>query len=169
MSLLTRSIRKASMSAYTLLRLAHSYWRWAVLGAAVTVLVRSFTGFVAGREWTHSDEKAGRLFITALDIQVLLGVVLYFGFSPFWPATYHSFHETMRGQVARFFGIEHETAMLLAFIAAHVGCARSKRARPDMRKHSIMLTALVVFFLVLLWAIPWPWRAIGRPLFRTTL
>jgi len=109
-----------------------------------------------------------RRFFNALDLQVLLGLVLYFFFSPFWLATYQTFGETMRSPVARFFGVEHETAMLLAALAAHVGSHRAKLAATDTAKHRIVAVATAIFFALLLWAIPWPWREVGRPLFRTT-
>ena len=32
-----------------------------------------------------------------------------------------------------------------------------------------MAITMLLFFTLVLWAIPWPWRDIGRPLFRTTL
>ena len=75
----------------------------------------------------------------------------------------------MTSQVARFFGVEHETAMLLAFSAAHVGRVRAKRAFDDVHKHRAIQIAMVIFFALVLWATPWPWRSVGRPLFRTTL
>jgi hypothetical protein len=157
------------MSAYTLLRLAHSYWRWVVLVSAVVVLVRMIVGVLTRSEWTGADEGSVRRFLTAADFQMLIGVILYFGFSPFWLATYQSFHETMSSQVSRFFGVEHQTAMLLALVAAHVGRARAKRAVVGAKKYRAMLIAMLIFFALVLWAIPWPWRVVGRPLLRTTL
>lgn len=155
------------MNWYTILRLVHGYWRWVVLAAAIVVLVRAIAGFMARRPWTSVDERASRVFGNALDLQVMVGLVLYFGFSPFWPATYRAFAETMRGDVARFFGVEHGTAMLLAATAAYIGRVRAKRAIDSRRRHRAMLVAMVVFFALVLWAIPWPWRIVGRPLFRT--
>jgi hypothetical protein len=154
---------------YPLLRLAHGYWRWVVLVSALTVLVRAMVGARARSQWTRRDDQAVRLFILALDLQVFMGVMLYFVFSPFWPATYHTFHETMSGHVARFFGVEHETAMLLAFIVAHAGWHRARQAMAGTSKRRVMGAAMVLFFALVLWAIPWPWREVGRPLFRTTL
>ena len=156
------------MSAYTLLRLAHSYWRWVVLVAAVVVLVRMAVGVRRQGEWTLGDEAAVRRFLSAADFQMLIGVVLYF-LSPFWLATYQSFRETMSGQISRFFGVEHQTAMLLAIVAAHVGRARAGRASSAVKRHRAMLIAMLIFFAFVLWAIPWPWRVVGRPLLRTTL
>jgi len=156
------------MSVYTVLRLVHSYWRWAVLVAALVVFARAVAGLVSSRAWTASDQRAGRLFITTLDVQFVLGIVLYFGFSPFWMSTIQSFRETMQAPVARFFGVEHETAMVLAMAAVHVGWARAARAADPRRKYRTLLVTLLVFFAISAWAIPWPGRVVGRPLFRTT-
>ena len=156
------------MSAYSLLRIIHGYWRWAVLVLALVVLVRSVLGIFAHRRWSREDDVTMTWFLRALDLQIFLGLVLYFFFSPFWLATYQTFWETMRSPVARFFGIEHETAMLIAAIAAHLGRDRAKLAATDATKHGIVALAMTIFFALLLWAIPWPWRVVGRPLFRTT-
>ena len=149
---------------YGWLRLVHGYWRWMVVLAAAVVLVRA----IRARGWTAADERASVLFVAAVDIQVLLGLTLYFGFSPYWTATHTAFAATMKNQGARFFGVEHETAMLLAFVVAHVGRVVSKRA-PESRKQRILRTTLLVFFALVAWAIPWPWRAFGRPLLRLSL
>src|SRR5262245_4561717 len=144
------------MTWYALLRVIHSYWRWAVLVSAVVVVVRAIVGVAGTREWTATDDRASRLFIAALDIQFLLGVILYFGFSPFWSALYHSFSETMKDQGSRFFGIEHQTAMLVATMVAHAGNDRAKRKRAGGARHRTLLLTLMIFFAVVFWAIPWP-------------
>ena len=154
------------MSWYELLRGVHSYWRWAVLIAAAIALVRAAAGAGAGRAWRGADERAARIFIATIDLQFLLGVVLYFGFSPFWTATYHSFSETMRDQGSRFFGIEHQMAMVLGITAAHVAWDRVERTGRTPASHRMMLVGLLVFLAFVLWAIPWPSRSYGRPLFR---
>jgi hypothetical protein len=156
------------MSWYELLRIAHSYWRWAVLIAALIVLQRAVVGARRNHGWTPGDARAARFFFSALDIQFTLGVILYFGFSPFFSAVYHSFSETMKDPNARFFGIEHQTAMLLATAVAHVGMDRAKRTAEGPARHRVMRTAMIVFFVIVLVGLPWPWRPYGRPLFRTS-
>jgi hypothetical protein len=155
------------MSAYAVLRLVHGYWRWMVLVSACVVLVRVIIGVVSKREWTRTDDRAIKMFSSAFDLQFLIGVVLYFGFSPFFTATYQSFRETMSGTVSRFFGIEHQVAMVLAMTVAHIGRGGAARAPDSARKHRTMLIAMLIVFALMLWAIPWPWREVGRPLFRT--
>lgn len=153
------------MDLYSLLRLFHSYWRWAVLIAAVVVLVRAVAGVTGRRAWTRTDERWGRLLVSAVDVQVLIGLVLYFGFSPFWTALRMSFGETMQSPVARFFGIEHGTAALIASAVAHIGWVKAKRATAHERKHKIMMITLIIFAVLVAWLTPWPWRVMGRPLF----
>ena len=157
------------MTAYSILRLVHGYWRWAVLVTGAVALARSAISLRGRRTWTTGDERASRWFVAAVDVQVILGLFLYFVFSPFWPAVRDSFHFALRDLSARFFGMEHETAMLLAFVAAHVGRVRIRRAAEAHAKHHALLASLLFFFALALWAIPWPWRAIGRPLFRVSM
>ena len=157
------------MNLYGGLRLVHSYWRWAVLATALWTLWRAHDGVATKRAWSAGDERAVRLFLAALDLQVLLGVVLYFGFSPYWSAVRHAFHAAMKDRGARFFGAEHQTAMLLAFVVAHLGRLRARRAADDGARHRILRTTLLLFFALVAWAIPWPWRSFGRPLFRGSL
>ena len=154
------------MSFYTLLRIVHSYWRWIVLVMAAVVMIRSIAGWVEGAEWTEGDERASRRFVGAYDLQGLIGVILY-TVSPFASAVLHSFRESMQSPTSRFFGIEHQTAMLVAWIAVHIWRDRVKRVR-GARKHRAIWVLVVVFLPLVLWAIPWPWRIFGRPLFRTT-
>ena len=155
------------MSWYALLRVFHSYWRWAVLITGAILLIRTIAGVYKQRDWTGADASAARRFITSLDIQFTVGLILYFGFSPFFSAVYHSFKESMSDQGARFFGIEHQVAMFIATAVAHIGTDRAKQMAGPGR-HRAVLIAMLVFFAIVMWAIPWPSRPYGRPLFRTT-
>lgn len=155
------------MTWYALLRVFHSYWRWAVLMTGTILLIRAIAGVYNRSDWTSADVSAARRFITTLDIQFTVGLILYFGFSPFFSAVYHSFQESMSDPGARFFGIEHQVAMFTATAVAHIGIDRAKRAAGPAR-HRTVLMAMLVFFAIVMWAIPWPSRPYGRPLFRTT-
>jgi hypothetical protein len=160
----------SSLNGYTVLRLVHSHWRWLVVALALAVVARALGGVRGRRPWSRSDERCSVAFIAAVDVQLVLGLVLYFGFSPFFTALHQSPHAALHDQVTRFFGIEHQTAMLIAVIIAHVGRIRSRRlASDDPRRHRVMLVTLALFCALVLWAIPWPWRAVGRPLLRFTL
>ncbi len=149
------------MTAYSIARRFHSYWRWAVLLLAAVALYRS----LRGRPWSSADERISKWFIVALDLQVLIGLLLYFVWSPFSQAVFHDFKASMKVPEVRFFGLEHGTAMLLALVAAHIGRVRVRRAEPA-RKHRIMLITLLVWLALAAAAFPWPFAAYARPLLR---
>jgi hypothetical protein len=156
------------MSWYSVLLAVHSYWRWVVLGTWLWVLVRSVAGLGGKRDWTKADDRASTLFVSALDTQFAIGLILYFGFSPFFQAVRQAFSAAMKNPEARFFGIEHETAMFLAVAAVHAFRVRARRATEPKAKHQAMLIGALIFGVLAAWAIPWPGRpAVGRPLFRS--
>ena len=67
----------------------------------------------------------------------------------------------------RFFTVEHSLMMILAWILVHVGRTSVKRASTDAAKHRKMLLFFGLALLLILAAIPWPFRTeIARPLFR---
>jgi hypothetical protein len=144
---------------YESLRLIHSYWRWAVLLLGLAALVRA----LGKRPWSRTDQNLWRAFISALDVQVLIGLALYFIWSPFSQAIFHDFRAAMKSHDTRFFGIEHITAMLIAAVVAHIGNRRLKTSNNPRR--TALITLLIWLVLVAV-AIPWPWTPHGRPLFR---
>ena len=157
------------MNGYAITRLVHGYWRWAVLAALVAVLARAVAGLRARRDWAPADERAARRFVAAVDLQLLLGLVLYFVYSPYFLALRQSFGAAMKDPTTRFFAIEHQVAMLVAVAIAHAGRVRARRAAEPRRKHRVMLVTALLFLVVIAWAIPWPGRAVARPLARTSL
>jgi len=73
----------------------------------------------------------------------------------------------MKDSFQRFFTIEHSLMMLLAWILVHVGRTSAKRAATDAAKHKKMLLFFGLALLLILAAIPWPFRTeIARPLLR---
>ena len=59
----------------------HSLLRWVVLATGLAAAARGFMGG-KGRAWTAADSRAGLLFVTVLDLQFLLGLLLYLFLSP---------------------------------------------------------------------------------------
>ncbi|HZO29857.1 MAG TPA: hypothetical protein VFH48_28115 [Chloroflexota bacterium] len=119
----------------------HSFWRYAVLLAAVLALVVSlgaWLGPTAQRTILQPVvRRAASLYIIVLDLQVLVGIVLWIGKG--WYA--------MPGT---FFRAEHPATMLLAMIAAHVGLVMAKRNRlPTGAARAVAIGVVVSFVLVL--------------------
>jgi hypothetical protein len=144
----------------------HSWMRWAVLMLAVVAIARALIGYSRGNPWTTWDGRAGLLLTLALDIEVLVGLTLYFILTPFAQILVDDFATAMRVGVLRFWTVEHATAMMLALGAAHVGRARIKRTVDARARHRIALVSFAVALVAILAGIPWPGTADTRPLFR---
>lgn len=145
----------------------HNLLRWLALIAAVVALVRAYSGWLGNKTWERPDDRAGLAYTVLLDLQVLVGLALYFFPGTFTRIAFNDIGSAMQNAVVRFFAFEHVSLALLAVIVAHVGRAVSRRAaepRMRFRRMALWLTASLVLLLA---AIPWPFLAnYGRPLLR---
>jgi uncharacterized membrane protein YozB (DUF420 family) len=142
---------------YSALLALHNLLRWIVILLAVLALVQAYRGWLGKRAWSETDRKTGLFFGMALDIQLLVGLILYFFLSPTTRAVLQNFGRAMSDPNLRFFGLEHFFYMLIAVILVHIGTARAKRAELPEIKHrnaAIFYTLAVIIILI---AIPW-WR-----------
>jgi heme A synthase len=145
---------------YTTVLVIHSWVRWVALVAGIGVT------FAALRRQNSTAERWALVTMMTLDIQMLLGLLLYLVVSPNMAAIRANFGEAMKDPVSRFWAVEHLTAMLVAVILAHVGRVLARKAKtPD----ALRLRLLVCFGLatvLMIVGMPWPGRPGGRPLFR---
>lgn len=149
---------------YSFVLFTHSWLRYIVLAFGIGLLFICARDMRAG-QWAEKHERLHTLFLALLDVQVLLGLLLYFALSPFSQAALANLGAAMKDPTLRFFGVEHIATMLLAVIIAHVGRARSKRKQGSAHFRSVVITQSV-WLLLTLAAIPWPGLDIGRPLLR---
>ena len=154
------------MSAYEVVLLVHSWLRWAVLLLGVAVFGRAWRSWRGRASLPSPALHVG--FIIALDAQVALGLVLYFGLSPIPAAALQDMDAVMGDAVLRFYSLEHVFGMAAALIAAHVafmaGRVADGRALASARS---MFLAQAFWLFVTLGSIPWPGLTYGRALFRT--
>lgn len=142
----------------------HSLLRWAVLLFGVLTLINALSGFIKKRVYTNSDDKSNLFFMISCDVQLLLGLLLYFGNG--WFEKLKDMGNSMKDPYNRFFTMEHLSVMLLAWILVHIGRASVKRAKTDAAKHKKMLIFFGTALILILVSIPWPFRpVIGKPLF----
>ncbi|MCY1021285.1 hypothetical protein [Pyxidicoccus sp. MSG2] len=151
---------------YAVVLFLHSWLRWGVVVLGVLTLGRSLLGWLRARAWTPADRRLQLFFVSAFDLQLLLGMTLYFALSPLTPRSMEALRTNLSVSFLRFFSLEHPVMMLLALIAAHVASALSRRAGEAQRKHRVWAVGLLVAMLLIALGIPWPWLSHGRPLFR---
>lgn len=144
----------------------HSWFRWVVLATAVVVVVRAITGWRSGRPWTLADDRAGLWFGIALDVQVLVGLLLYFGLSPITRAAMSDVGAAMSNSALRYWAVEHGFGVLVGLALAHIGKARVRRTGPDARRHRVAAIFFGLALLAIVISIPWPGMPNARPLIR---
>jgi hypothetical protein len=140
---------------YAIALIVHSWLRWAVLAAGLAAIARGGS----------RDGAAGRWFTILLDVQMLLGLLLYFLLSPVTGAALEDFGAAMGASQVRFFAVEHVFGMLIALALAHVGRKRVAKA-PAERKARTAAIFYGLALVAVLASIPWPGLPAGRPLFR---
>lgn len=114
--------------------MAHSVMRWIILAAAVAALVGARAAGNRGAEGWGSQ--AGLAFTIALDVQVLLGLII-------WLLESGWRHNA-------FFAFVHPLTMIAAMLIAHAGRRRQKGSTP-----AAGFWAYLVSLVLVVAAIPW--------------
>ncbi len=143
----------------------HSLLRWAVVLLGVYAAARALIGLLQKKPWAPADLQAGRLFVITLDVQFLLGIVLYGLLSPLVTAAMSDAGAAMKSPALRYWLVEHPLPMFVALGLAHLGLARAKRTNATL-SHRQMLVHMGVALLLILASTPWPFMANARPWIR---
>lgn len=143
----------------------HNILRWAVLLFGLWTVFSAMSGVITKRNYTQADSRSNFLFMLSCDIQLLLGLVLYFANS--WFERLKDLGNNMKDANNRFFTMEHSLLMIIALVLVHVGRVSVKKANTPAAKHKRTLIYFGLAIVLILAAIPWPFReAIARPLLR---
>lgn len=124
----------------------HDVFRWVVLAAAVFALALSVMAATGNRPWDALSDRASLIFTITMDIQLLIGLVLWV-VEQRW--TVADANITWL----------HPLAMIVAVALAHVGRARSDRAETSRLKGLTATQFFLASLVVVLIAIPlyaWP-------------
>lgn len=147
---------------YDLFLIVHSWLRWIAIAAGVGATAAA-TGASSG---SRGGEKAGLFFMIAMDLQMLLGLLLYTFVSPNMAAILRDFGASMRDPEARFWAVEHITMMIAAVALAHVGRVLARKAKTPASARTRQLICFGLSTLLMIAGTPWPGTRAGRPLFR---
>lgn len=133
----------------------HNLLRWVIVISATIVLFRMARGLIKKTTWGSLDGRFGLVLTIALDLQLLLGLILYFLLSPVVKAFFANISEAMKETTLRYWGVEHILMMLLAVVFGHMGSALAKKQVLDQKKFQfgVIFHGLAVLFL--LGGIPW--------------
>jgi hypothetical protein len=149
---------------YTTLLVLHSWIRWIALIAVVGATLAAIRGKVSGSD--SLADRWGMAAMMALDIQLLLGLLLYFVVSPNMREILNNFGGAMKDPGVRFWAVEHSSSMFLAIALAHVGRVLARKALTPASKRTRLLICFGAATVLIILGMPWPGRPGGRVLFR---
>ncbi len=133
----------------------HDTLRWLVLLSIVVTLIKYLTGWLGNQPWKKLDNILGIVFTSLMDLQLLIGLVLYFFLSPVTKIALSDFGAAMKDANLRFYAVEHLSMMLIAVVLVHIGRAKSKKAKTDLGKFKIASIFFLIALVLMLAAIPW--------------
>jgi hypothetical protein len=139
----------------------HNLLRWVVLAAAFVAVLVAMSGWSGAKPAGASLRRFTLIFVIAIDLEFLVGLLLYLGASPITRTALTNMSAAMKQAEPRFFTVEHTLLMFLAIVCAHVGGALSRKGRTDRAKYRGAAVAFTISLLLILSGIPW-WRPLLR-------
>ena len=115
---------------------AHSGWRYIVLLLLAVTIIKSLMGLLGNGRWSSLDEWLNRLTPISIDIQFLLGLVLWI-------------LEQRWNGVDTVASWEHPVTMLIGTALAHVTSTRVKKAPTDAAKFQTATVGYIIAGLVI--------------------
>jgi hypothetical protein len=147
---------------YAFLVASHNIIRWLVLISGLIAAGFALRGWLGQREWSESDRKTGLIFTIFVDIQLMVGILLYFVYSN-WALKAileNGMGFVMTNSTYRFFALEHALLMLLGFVSAHLGSALPKRVNESNGKFKRAAIWFTLSLLLIVMGIPWGSRSL---------
>ncbi len=139
----------------------HGLLRWFVLATAIVAIVVAASGWSGRKPSGPALRRFSILFVAFMDLEFLVGLVLYFWASPLIKTAFQNMSAAMKDHQLRFFTVEHTTYMLLAVVCAHVGAALARKGRTDLMKYRGATISFCLSLLLIVAGIPW-WRPLLR-------
>ncbi len=135
----------------------HNVLRWVILILLLISLIQAFTK-------NGGIQKTSLWLLIAAHITLILGLFQYFNSEL---AGFHlienvgGFGNVMKDSFARFWVVEHITAMILAIVLITIARGKAKKLN-----YSAATWLYIIALILILVAVPWPFReGIGRPWF----
>ncbi len=155
---------------YSNVLLIHNWLRWFTLIACIGGIVYAMRPVPPASPDAESFELPGKgwdsYLMLAVDLQMLTGLILYFGLSDFTKAAMENPGIAWQEPSVRYWSILHAGAMFASLLTVRVARVLALNAPTPQLAQKRRLLWFVISTAVILVAIPWPFLANGRPLFR---
>jgi heme A synthase len=116
----------------------HDLFRWIVLVLAIAAIIVAFSGWSGRKPATPMLFRVGLLFVIAMDLELITGVLLYLGAVPILRSAF----------------LAHGVVMVLAVSCAHIGAALTHKGPTDVLKYRAPAIVWTISLLLMLAGIP---------------
>ncbi len=137
----------------------HNVMRWMVLLGLLAPILASIQGRIGKRSFGRVDALLLKLANGFTHTQLLLGLVLYFAFSPLTLQFFGSGVDVSLAGIFEnqmlFFALYHSVMMFVSVVVMSIGGSLARRATEDAQKFNIIARFYGIALLLVLAAIPW--------------
>jgi len=155
------------MNRYPLALEAHSLLRLALTLLCAWLFWIGLSGWLGRRGPTLASKFLILLTVILADLQLVLGLLLYFLWSPVTASARADYGAAMKDPTLRFFAVEHAGAMLLAVACMHVGkigAANAGKVGNDTGRYRRVALWFGLALALIVAMSPWPFSSVPRPL-----
>ena len=140
-----------------ILKHAHSGLRWVALILLLLAIVNAFTS----KTYEKKHKMINLFAMVTLHTQLLIGLGLYF-ISPRVQFVKGWMSSKVAEGMYRFYNLEHILLMIIAIALVTIGHSKSKKGATPEEKFKPIKLWYVIGLLLILAAIPWPFRTVLR-------
>jgi len=140
---------------YSTVKDVHGSFRWVVLALAVLSIVDFAMGWIRKKNFGRLDNTLSLLYMIACDLQLMLGLTLYFFLSPTTQNALQFGTSQFSDPKVFFFAVEHPATMILGIACAHIGRVVSKKATTDESKFKRGAIWFALSLILILARMPW--------------
>lgn len=137
----------------------HSTLRYLVVLFLISSVIISFIKWMGKKPFTKGDKITYLMTLIFCHIQLIVGLILFV--TKDYTKALSDMGSVMKTPALRFIIVEHTVMMLLAIIFITIGYSTAKRAITDVAKHKRTFIFYLIGFLLIMAAIPWPFRMAG--------
>lgn len=153
-------------SLYNLFLVLHSWNRWIILLAGIALIIASIIGLSNKDKFSPAHGFLRLTYLSSLHIQLLIGILLYFVFSPLTQAAFNDIGNAMKTSGLRFWLVEHTLLNVIGIVLAQIGYSKSKKKLSDKAKFKTLLIYTSISLFIILLAVPMGIMGVERPWFR---
>src|SRR5688572_7106687 len=134
----------------------HSSLRYLILVFLVGSVAIALSKWMGKKPFTKGDKITYLMTLICCHLQLVVGIILFINKGHH--QNFKIMGVVMKESLLRFITIEHPIMMLLSIVFITIGYSTAKRAKDDAAKHKKTFIFYLLGLILILAAIPWPFR-----------